>query len=198
MSPGSFAGMESMLTTKVIDQLQTELRAELQQCARLRELPLELLHKRPAAKRWSSMEVLRHIQLSSGHYHKRLKKLYDGDGRSLRYAERYTSGRWGDYSAKAMDPRSDGSIGWRMKTMAMFEPRNVGTSGWTALEDVESMLNDMVAMLEKARTMGLEGKKVTSTLGPILRFQPGDAFRFPIAHQKRHFLQIENTLKALQ
>ena len=33
--------------------------------------------------------------------------------------------------------------------------------------------------------------KVTSSLGPIIRFKVGDAFRFPVAHQQRHFLQIE-------
>jgi hypothetical protein len=43
----------------------------------------------------------------------------------------------------------------------------------------------------------LDGAKVTSTLGPILRFKVGDAFRFPLAHQERHMLQIERTLAAL-
>lgn len=190
--------METVRTRELIDMLQAELRAQLLQCAQLRERPLELLQRRPSAKRWSVLEVLRHIQLSSGHYHQRLKNLYAGNGQGLRYAEMYTSGRWGDLSTKAMVPRSDGSIGWRMKTMSLFEPRNVATSGWTALADVELMLNELIALLEKARTMGLEGKKITSTLGPILRFQPGDAFRFPIAHQKRHFLQITNTLATLQ
>ncbi len=37
--------------------------------------------------------------------------------------------------------------------------------------------------------------KVTSSLGPIIRFKAGDAFRFPVAHQQRHFLQIERLVK---
>jgi hypothetical protein len=44
----------------------------------------------------------------------------------------------------------------------------------------------------------LEGEKVTSTLGPILRFKVGDAFRFPIAHQQRHMLQIERVLEEVR
>ncbi|MEO8734696.1 MAG: hypothetical protein ABI373_10230, partial [Flavobacteriales bacterium] len=52
-------------------------------------------------------------------------------------------------------------------------------------------------LLEKALSQGLEGPRITSTLGPVLRFKIGDAFRFTIAHQERHFLQIERALKAV-
>jgi hypothetical protein len=81
-----------------------------------------------------------------------------------------------------------------MKTMAMFEPRNVSTTGMKALNEFEAICHSFIGLLERARTRGLEGEKVTSTLGPILRFKVGDAFRFPIAHQQRHMLQIERVL----
>ncbi|MEO5584289.1 MAG: hypothetical protein ABIQ75_02450, partial [Flavobacteriales bacterium] len=42
-----------------------------------------------------------------------------------------------------------------------------------------------------------ESPRITSTLGPVLRFKIGDAFRFMIAHQERHFLQIERSLQAV-
>ncbi|MBK9762684.1 MAG: hypothetical protein IPO87_04815 [Flavobacteriales bacterium] len=55
----------------------------------------------------------------------------------------------------------------------------------------------MLQLLNEAKEKGIEGEKITSTLGPILRFKAGDAFAFPIAHQERHWLQIERTLKEL-
>jgi len=189
--------MEAMDTRDLIDTLQAELRRQLQRCAELRYLPLERLHQRPDPKRWSAMEVVQHMNLSSGHYHKRLQKLYADEDNGLRFRTRYTPGRWGDYSTKAMDPQADGTIDWRMRTMAMFEPRNIANSGLQALDEFEAMLHGFLGLLERARTRGLEGEKVTSTLGPILRFKAGDAFRFPIAHQTRHFLQIERTLEEL-
>lgn len=194
MRPGRFAAMEAIDTRDLIDTLQAELRRQLLRCAELRDLPLEHLHLRPDPKRWSAMEVVQHMNLSSGHYHKRLQKLYADENNGLRFRSTYTPGRWGDFSTKAMDPREDGTIGWRMKTMAMFEPRNVSTSGLKALDDHESMLHGFIGLLERARSRGMEGEKITSTLGPILRFKAGDAFRFPIAHQTRHWLQIERTL----
>jgi hypothetical protein len=190
--------MEAIDTRTLIETLQTELRRQLERCSQLRDMPLEQLHQRPEPGRWSAMEVVQHMNLSSGHYHKRLQKLYADENNGLRFRTHFTPGRWGDYSAKAMDPKADGSISWRMKTMAMFEPRNVSTSGFKALDDFEAMLHGFIGLLERARTRGLEGEKVVSTLGPILRFKAGDAFRFPIAHQTRHWLQIENTLAAIK
>lgn len=189
--------MEAIDTRTLIDSLQAELRRQLQRCEELRDMPLDTLHGRPAPERWSAMEVVQHMNLSSGHYYKRLQKLYADENNGLRFRTHYTPGRWGDFSTKAMDPKADGTIGWRMKTMAMFEPRNVSTSGFKALDEFDAMLHGFIGLLERARTRGLEGEKVTSTLGPILRFKAGDAFRFPIAHQTRHWLQIENTLQSI-
>lgn len=186
--------MEAHNTRDLIAALQAELRLQLQRCTQLRELPLERLHQRHDPKRWSVMEVLQHMNLSSGHYHRHLERLYANENNGLRFRTTFTPGRWGDYSTTAMDPKADGTINWRMKTMALFEPRNVATTGWQALDDFEAMCHGLIGLLERARTRGLEGEKVTSTLGPILRFKAGDAFRFPIAHQRRHWLQIERVL----
>ncbi|MCW5900608.1 MAG: DinB family protein [Flavobacteriales bacterium] len=183
-----------MNTRDLIDALQNELRRQLEHCALLREMPLERLHLRPAPKRWSAMEVLRHMVISSGHYHARLERLYADENNGLRFRTNYLPGRWGDFSVKAMEPKPDGRIGWRMKTMGMFEPRHVATTGWLALDDFEALCRGSIGLLERARTRGLEGEKVTSTLGPVLQFKAGDAFRFPVAHQRRHWLQLERTL----
>ncbi len=51
-----------------------------------------------------------------------------------------------------------------------------------------------MALLEIAKRTDLNVMRITSSLGPIIRFKAGDAFRFPIAHQVRHFLQLERTL----
>ena len=68
--------MEPLDTRNLIDALQAELRRQLQRCAQLRELPLERLQQRPSPDRWSVMEVLQHMNLSSGHYHRILQRLY--------------------------------------------------------------------------------------------------------------------------
>lgn len=190
--------MEAMDTRTLIETLQAELRRQLEGCSQLRELPLEVLHQRPTPERWSVMEVLEHMNLSSGHYVKILQKLYADENNRLRFRTSFIPGRWGDYSARAMQPRPNGEMNWRMRTIARFTPRPNRVSQWQALDAFETMCHSFIGLLERARTRGLEGEKVTSTLGPILRLKVGDAFRFPIAHQTRHWLQIGNTLASIR
>lgn len=189
--------MEALNTRDLIADLQTELRGQLRRCAELRDMPLERLHQRPDTKRWSVMETLQHMDLSSGHYHRLLQRLYADENNRLRFRTTYVPGRWGDRSTRAMDVQPDGRIRFRMPTIARFTPRAADVEGWQAMDRFETMCHGFIGLLERARTRGLEGEKVTSTLGPILRLKAGDAFRFPIAHQRRHWLQIERTLEQL-
>lgn len=190
--------MEKQDTRHLIDELQRTLRAQLEQLDAWAELPEALLRQRPSPDRWSALEIMEHMNLSSGHYYRRLERLYADENNGLRFRTLYSPGRWGEFSVKAMQPRADSSIGWRMRTMAMFEPKLGPNTEVRAMENLRAMLQGFIGLLERARTRGLEGKKVTSTIGPILRFKAGDAFRFPIAHQERHFLQIERTLAQLR
>lgn len=190
--------MEAIDTRTLIETLRTELRRQLQRCSQLRELPLEVLHQRPTPERWSVMEVIDHMNLSSGHYVNILQTLYADENNRLRFRTSFIPGRWGDYFAKAMEPRPNGEISWRMRTMSRFTPTPNRVTLWQALDTFEAMCQSFIGLLERARTRGLEGEKVTSTLGPVLRLKVGDAFRFPIAHQTRHWLQIDNTLASIR
>lgn len=183
-----------MDTHKLIDDLQRTLRAQVEEVQGLRSLPLKVLRTRPEPKRWSVLEIIEHMNLSSGHYYAALRRIYAEADNGLRSLSNYTPGRWGNYFTEAMRPKADGAIGWKMRTLGRFEPRAVGSVELDALDRFEAMCLGFIGLLERARTRGLEGEKVTSTLGPLLRFKVGDAFRFPIAHQERHMLQIRRTL----
>lgn len=190
--------MDALNTLALIDHLQERLRDQLAQLETLRTLPLTTLTRRPAPKRWSVLEVVEHMNLSSGVYHRRLDACYAQAQNGLRFAPTFTPGRWGQLATTAMQPGADGRIGWRMRTLFAFEPRTAHTQGLTAIDRCAEMLHGLHGLLERARTRGVEGERITSTLGPILRFKAGDAFRFPIAHQDRHFLQIRRTLEAVR
>ncbi len=191
--------MPTLDTRTLIDALQQQLRAQLAHVDALLDLPTERLLKRPAPDRWSVMEVVQHMNLSSGHYHRLLQRLYANENNGLRFRSTFTPGLLGQYSVNAMTPRPNGDIPMRMRTLRMFDPaRTAPVNADDALAPLlrfREMLHGFMGLLERARTRGLEGGKVTSTLGPIIRFKAGDAFRFPIAHQERHFLQIDRVLK---
>ncbi len=190
--------MEKLDTVSLINGIQSVLREQIQALEHMRTESEGLLFKRPSPGRWSIAEVAEHLNLSSGHYFKLLRRVYADPNARLRYSSTFEPGRFGEMGVKAMRPDPGGAINWKMKTLGMFEPKATSAKGMRALEELRSMLEGFMELLEKARTRGLEGKKITSTLGPILRFKVGDAFRFPIAHQQRHFLQMERTLATLR
>jgi hypothetical protein len=190
--------MKALATQALIDELQLRLKEQLKKLAEYRSMSAEVLTTRPSPERWSIVEICEHINLSSGHYFKLLRKIYNDPRSRLKLKESFTPGRFGEMSVKAMQPTDQGTINWKMKTLGMFEPRTAAGKGVRSMDELRSMLEGMIDLLEMARKRGLDGEKITSTLGPILRFKTGDAFRFPIAHQDRHFLQMERTLKALR
>ena len=191
--------MPTLDTRTLIDALQQQLRVQLAHVDALLDLPTERLLKRPAPDRWSVMEVVQHMNLSSGHYHRLLQRLYANENNGLRFRSTFTPGLLGQYSVNSMTPKPNGDIPMRMRTLRMFDPaRTAPVNADDALAPLlrfREMLQGFMGLLERARTRGLEGEKVTSTLGPIIRFKAGDAFRFPIAHQERHLLQIDRLLK---
>ncbi|MBK9176591.1 MAG: hypothetical protein IPM46_09685 [Flavobacteriales bacterium] len=56
------------------------------------------------------------------------------------------------------------------------------------------MCEGLIRLLNRAPATDLNRMRIVSTLGPLVQLRAGDAFRFPIAHQKRHFTQIERLL----
>jgi hypothetical protein len=191
--------MPTLDTRTLIDGLQQHLRTQLARTETLLDLPTERLLKQPAPDRWSVMEVVQHMNLSSGHYYRILQRLYANENNGLRFRSTFSPGLLGEYCVRSMTPKPSGDIPMRMRAMRMFDPaRTAPVSAADPLAPMlrcREMLQGFMGLLERARTRGLEGEKVTSTLGPIIRFRTGDAFRFPIAHQERHFLQIDRVLE---
>lgn len=183
-----------MNTTELIDRLEATLNDQVQRARTVRQLPAETHLHRPAQDQWNTLEIFEHMCLSSGIYLRGLEHVFDGCADNLRFDPEFRPGMLGEYFTKSMLPRPDGTISNRMRTMRMFDPpRNSGAS----LESIDRFIDlceRFSELLERARKTDLNRMKVSSSLGPIIRFKAGDAFRFPIAHQQRHFLQLERTL----
>jgi DinB superfamily len=184
-----------MNAQQLIDDLSAVLRTQIARAKEIQQLPAEVLLHRPAADQWNAVEVFEHLNLSSGIYTKGLQRVFAQRASTLKPNLEFRPGLLGNYFTNSMRPKPDGRIAWRMKTMKMFDPlRNHGASSESIARFI-ILCGTFLQLLEEARTTDLNAMKVTSSLGPIIRFKAGDAFRFPVAHQQRHFLQIERLVK---
>jgi hypothetical protein len=179
---------------RLIDDLSATLRAQLDRARSVRSLPVEQLKFRPAPDQWNALELFEHLNLSSGIYLRGLERVFDDRAEQLPFNSTFTPGRFGAYFTKGMLPKADGSIGNRMRTLRMFDPARRTGAELASVDRFIDLCERFLRLLQRARHTDLNRMRVTSSLGPIIRFKAGDAFRFPIAHQQRHFLQIERLL----
>lgn len=184
-----------MEVTELINDLRLVLIHQRERTRVIEQLPAANLLYRSTPGAWNVLEVFEHLNLSSGVYLRGLEDVF------ARKADRYPAnadfrpGWLGNWFTQGMRPKPDGDINWRMRTMKMFDPARQQGASKESMDRFIVLCDGFLALLMKAPTTDLNAMRVTSSLGPIIRFKAGDAFRFPVAHQQRHFLQIERSLQ---
>jgi len=165
--------------------------------ARLREISetnsQEILEAKPGEGKWSVAQVLEHLNHYNRYYLAAIKNqlIKYPDGKSQPF---YKPGWLGAYFTRLMDP-----AGARKKKMQ--SPKNYSPS---SAPDCEREITEFICgeetllmLLEKSRNKNLMNIRVPISLNRFIRLQLGDTFHFLVAHQQRHFLQIQEILDSV-
>jgi hypothetical protein len=180
----------------MIDELAASLRAQVGKARKVKDLPEEWLHYHPEGSTWNVLEVFAHMVLSGSIYERGLRQVFNKKADALPNAPNFRPGLLGQWFTSGMRPKADGRIAWKTKTLKIFDPAKQQGASLQSIDAFIDLCTSMLDLLERARHTDLGRMKVVSSLGPIIRFKAGDAFRFTVAHQERHFLQIERILAA--
>lgn len=179
--------MPSFNIQELIGSLQQDVQETLQQLEQLQQVPREVLLQQPEPGKWSIVQVLEHLNGYNRFYLDVIEKGLKNNNYPVRH--NYKAGWFGDYFTKMMQPRKDGTIGNKMSAPKDY---NFGPD-----LDVERVLNEfrrgqqqLLALLDKASTADVGRIKVPISISKLIKLKMGDVFRFLIAHQQRHFLQI--------
>lgn len=184
----------AMVVKDMIDELRTAVCAQCDRTLAVQQLPSERLLYRPAPDAWNVLEVFEHLNLSSGIYVRGLEEVFANKAKHLKANPMFSPGLMGNWFTNGLRPSANGRIRWKMRTIKMFDPALQRGATLQDIEDFVALCNRLLVLLDQARMTDLNRLKVTSSLGPLIRFKAGDALRFPIAHQARHFIQIETIL----
>lgn len=159
-------------------------------------LSIDQLNWKPDSNSWSISECLEHIMLSGQFYIDEINKSFlSHKPENLPLNANFKPGLIGNYSAKSMKPRDSGEIKNKMKTFSRMEPGKSGIDTKKLFMDFRKYQDDILLLIEKARYYNLNTLKINSSIGRIIRFKLGDAFRFIIAHNQRHIQQAINVLQ---
>ena len=186
--------MKSFQSRTLLEMLEADIRQLILEAEQLKTENPELLEKQPAPGKWSVAQVLEHL-ISYGRYYLPAieKSLLSGKPAK----DKFKPGWLGDYFTRLMKPDQVGKIGHRMNAPRNHRPAPEAPIK-PAIDNFLEQQQKLSALLEQAKQKDIGSIRTPVSISPYIRLKVGDTFRFFIAHEQRHFLQIRNVLAALQ
>ncbi|MCG9898771.1 MAG: DinB family protein [Hydrotalea sp.] len=181
--------------SNLIASLEKDVQEILNTAKHLRTLPSIDIKTCPDEKSWSVAEVITHLNFYCANY----LPLIDQQLKTVPPSQKnsFKSGWLGNYFTKIMKPRADLSIPSKMKSPTNAIPsKEVDAS--KALLDFIAYQEQLIELLNKSKEVDLQRIKIATSLSKLIKLSLGDTFRFFIAHQQRHFVQISRTLERVR
>lgn len=183
-------------TSEWLDQLTKEVNDISTQFGALLQYPGSVLSAPPAPGKWSAIQVIEHLNSYNRYYLHHIGQSLDASHPAP--AASFSQGLLGGYFTRMMysQVKSGGQITNKMQAPKDHTP--------VANLNVQAVLDEFAAgqlklqqLLGTARRYDLGSVKVPISISKFIKLKLGDTFGFLVAHQVRHFQQIENTLNAI-
>lgn len=184
--------MKTINSLLLLENLKDQTREIILQAEQLQNIPVEALEKVPSPDKWSAAQVLEHLNIYCRYYFDAIEnKLHRNQTGTAVY---FTPGWLGNYFTKLMQPDPDGLIKKKMKSPVNATPE--------AAPNAKKMLNEFIRhqhrllnLLQAAKQHDLNKNRIPTSISKLISLQLGDTFRFVVAHQQRHFIQIRHTVE---
>ncbi len=177
--------------------LLADLKGEIEnQITRVKELAFhstEVLLRVPPSGGWNVAQVIEHLNTYNVYYNPAIKS---GLGISKHgFNPKFSSGILGNYFTNSMLPKSC-TIKNKMKAFKNHSPLSDLDPAYVS-SDFIAHQTELLSLIEAASKTDLGKIRIPISISRLIKLKLGDTLRFLIAHQQRHFVQIENILAAL-
>lgn len=179
-----------MKQSVLISQLMNQSQQFQERAEEILDLPLDQLTKRPNSKAWNTLEVFEHLNYYVDIYNEFISEALNKT-RATDQDLTLKSGYWGKKFITMMKPTAKGIK--KMNTFKSKNPMGLNLTKNSIQHFIESN-KKLMKQIEGARGKDLSRVKCKLAL-PLLKIKLADAMAFLVAHNERHFLQIENTLQ---
>jgi hypothetical protein len=164
----------------------------------LNALSLEQLTRRPNAKSWSAIEVMKHMVLGHNAYQSKIDAALALKPTTSEIPSEFRASAIPSFLIKRFPPK-EGKIKFKMKTSKMFKPvmdveQLSHSQIKTVLTELQDSLEELKTWVKAYRTMPVTNKKFNSAIGATVRFSIPEACEFILCHNERHFLQLERAI----
>lgn len=186
--------MQKYNSLELLEKLQADTRQLVLEANYLKTTDPGLLLQEPAAGKWSVIQVLEHLNSYGNYYLLAIERSLKQDKPAI---ELFKPGWLGDYFTKLMKPGENGTIAYKMQSPKDHRPHRHPD----ALPVFTTFLEQqyyLLELLESAKEKNIGSIRTPVSISRFIKLKTGDVFRFLIAHEQRHFVQIENTLAAVK
>lgn len=182
---------------KLMEQLAAEVREILLKTESLKVIPRERLREKPSETAWSVVEVIAHLNYYARFYIPAMEEQLDGHQTTAQ--SHFKPGWLGNYFTKLIGPSSEGEVNNKMTTPKDGRPQSADQLDPEAeLREFTEHQHQLLNLLQIGKSADLGRIRVPISLSRFIRMKLGDTFRFVIAHEQRHFQQIDRVLRTVQ
>lgn len=186
--------MQKYNSLELLEKLQADTRQLILETNYLKTTDPGILLQEPAVGKWSMIQVLEHLNSYGNYYLLAIEKSLKQNKPAI---DLFKPGWLGDYFTKLMKPEENGTIAHKMQSPKDHRPH----SHPDALPVLTAFLEQqhyLLELLESAKEKNIGSIRTPVSISRFIKLKTGDVFRFLIAHEQRHFVQIENTLAAVK
>jgi hypothetical protein len=179
-------------TIELLNSLQNDVELLLNRVEDIKPLSDTDLNRQPEPGKWSIAQVLEHLNSYNRFY---LPEMEQSLTRKLSFNPIFKAGLFGNYFTNMMAPKAQ-KITNKMSSPKDHVPADRLDSAKVIAEFLKGQAK-LLSLLKQAESNNIGRLKVPISISRFIKLKLGDTFRFLIAHQQRHFVQIDNIFKAL-
>lgn len=185
--------MGQFKSDQLINTLEQSVNSTISYARALQSIDTDKVCTAPAGK-WNVVQILYHLNSYNNYYLQEIERTIR-NGAQVPYSPIFKPGIIGNYFTNAMLPGNNGTIKNAMKAPADHVP-DTSYTDVNAINEFIKGQQRLLDLLRDAQKVNMTRLRVPISISRFIKIRLGDTFRFLIAHQQRHFVQISNTLKA--
>jgi uncharacterized damage-inducible protein DinB len=160
-------------------------------------LTADQLNIKPAGDKWSISECLAHLNLTLNIYIPQMQKVVEEKEKYGIQKENFSYSAIGKMAVKAMQPKTDKSIGFKIKTFKRLNPERAEMDARATMNSFLDFQRATIEVIHGLKNTSLSKPKIITAAGPILKMGIGDALHFMVAHNQRHIVQAQKVSKII-
>lgn len=174
-----------MISNQLIDDLLATTKNSTQAVQKLKQFEFLKLSERPAAKEWSTLECIEHLNIYGTFYLPVIEKVILSQ-KSNRNSGVFKSGIIGSYFVNLVKLKEDKVK--KMSTVKTMDPFGKQLT-MTTIDRFLKQQERLESLLDQARYVDITEAKTPISISRFIKLRLGDTLRFMVYHIERHVAQ---------